>query len=232
MSSNKKKREIKGLTRNQIAWRAAQDVTDGSYVNLGIGMPTLIADYVNPEKEIIYHSENGLLGMGPAPSSQNEDPDLINAGKLYVTLKAGGAYFDTSTSFCMMRGGHLTSVFMGAFQVSESGDLANWSTDDGILIPSVGGSMDLAIGTKDVRILMNHVTNEGKARIVRECTYPLTAKSVVSRIYTDLAIIDVTERGLMVCEIVDGLDFDELQGLTDATLSLANNWSILKIPEI
>nr|WP_298432298.1 3-oxoacid CoA-transferase subunit B [Geobacter sp.] len=218
---------ITPLSRQQIAARAARDVPDGSFVNLGIGMPTLIADHMTAGKEVIYHSENGMLGMGPAPAPGEEDENLVNAGKQFVTLVRGGCYFDSAQSFMMMRGGHLDMVFLGAFQVSETGDLANWVTDDRNTLPSVGGAMDLAVGCRDIRVLMEQVTRDGKPRVLRRCTYPLTAKRAVKRIYTDLAVIDVTESGLVVREMVEGLDFDRLQELTEAPLCLHGNWSLL-----
>ncbi len=215
------------LQRRQMAARAARDVVEGAYVNLGIGMPTLIADYVTPGEEVIYHSENGILGMGPAPAPGEEDKNLVNAGKQLVTLVRGGCYFNSADSFAMMRGGHLDMVFLGAFQVSEAGDLANWITDDRNALPSVGGAMDLAVGCRDIRVLMEHVTRDGKPRILRDCTYPLTAKRAVKRIYTNLAVIDVTQGGLVVREMVEGLDFDHLQELTEATLHFDENCRLL-----
>lgn len=221
-----KEQGITPLTRRQIAARAARDVADGSYVNLGIGMPTLIADYVTPGKEVIYHSENGMLGMGAAPDIGEEDEDIVNAGKQYVTLVKGGCFFNSVESFSIMRGGHLDMVFLGAFQVSEYGDLANWMTDDQTALPSVGGAMDLAVGCKNIAVLMEHVTKDGKPRIMKQCTYPLTAKKVVKRIYTDLAVIDVNSSGLMVREMKEGVSFDFLQSITEAPISLDDNWRI------
>lgn len=215
------------LSRRQIAARAAQDVADGHYVNLGIGMPTLIADYVTPGKEVIYHSENGMLGMGAAPLASDEDEDIVNAGKQFVTLVKGGCYFNSVESFTIMRGGHLDMVFLGAFQVSEHGDLANWMTDDRTALPSVGGAMDLAVGCENIGVLMEHVTKVGRPRILKKCTYPLTAKKAVKRIYTDLSVIDITEAGLIVREMLKGISFDTLQSLTEAPLSLDDQWEIL-----
>ncbi|MFA7268318.1 MAG: 3-oxoacid CoA-transferase subunit B [Sterolibacterium sp.] len=205
-------------TRVQIAARVAQDIPDGSYVNLGIGLPTLVADHRPPDREIILHSENGMLGMGPAPALDQVDPDLINAGKEPVTLLPGGAYFNHAESFAMMRGGHIDICVIGAFQVSVKGDLANWSTGAPDSIPAVGGAMDLAVGAKNVWVMMEHLTRDGQSKIVAQCSYPLTGEGVVKRIYTDLAVIDVTERGLEVREIVDGLSFDELAKLTGVPL--------------
>jgi 3-oxoadipate CoA-transferase beta subunit len=206
------------LSRDQIVQRVAQDIPEGSYVNLGIGLPTKIANYLDPNKEIFLQSENGLLGMGPAPEKGDEDPDLINAGKEFVTLLKGGSYFHHGDSFTMMRGGHLDICVLGAFQVSSSGDLANWHTGSVDAIPAVGGAMDLAIGAKNVFITMEHVTKSGEPKIVSSCSYPLTGIGCVNRIYTDLAVIDVTPAGLVVREMVGGLDFDELQALTGAPL--------------
>lgn len=215
------------LQRRQMAARAARDMVEGACVNLGIGLPTLIADYVTPGDEVIYHSENGILGMGPAPAPGEEDENLVNAGKQLVTLVRGGCYFNSADSFAMMRGGHLDMVFLGAFQVSAEGDLANWITDDRTSLPAVGGAMDLAVGCRDIRVLMEHVTRDGKPRILKRCSYPLTAKRVVKRIYTDLAVIDVTAEGLVVREMVEGLDFQQLQGLTEAELRLDERCGLL-----
>ncbi len=205
------------LTRDEIARRIAQDISEGSYVNLGIGMPTLVANHLPKDREIFLHSENGILGMGPAPAPGEEDGDLINAGKEPVTLLTGGAYFHHTDSFAMMRGGHLDICVLGAFQVSVTGDLANWSTG-GDAIPAVGGAMDLAVGAKNVWVMMEHLTREGRSKIVAKCTYPLTGVGVVKRIYTDLAVIDVTPRGLIASKLVAGLAFEELQRLTGVPL--------------
>jgi 3-oxoadipate CoA-transferase beta subunit len=206
------------LTRDEIAKRIAQDIPEGSYVNLGIGMPTLVANHLPRDREIFLHSENGILGMGPAPAPGEEDADLINAGKEPVTLLTGGAYFHHTDSFAMMRGGHLDIAVLGAFQVSVSGDLANWNTGEPGAIPAVGGAMDLAVGAKNVWVMMEHLTKSGESKIVEPCTYPLTGIGVVKRIYTDLAVIDVTPRGLAANRLVAGLSFDELQRLTGVPL--------------
>ena len=206
------------LALTDMARRVARDIPSGSYVNLGIGMPTLVGDVVSPEKEIVYHSENGILGMGPAPAPGEEDEDLINAGKQPVTLLTGGSYFHHGDSFAMMRGGHLDICVLGAFQVSEKGDLANWHTGAPDAIPAVGGAMDLAIGAKQVFVMMDHQTKTGESKIVRECSYPLTGVACVNRIYTDLAVIDVTPEGLRVLEMAPGLTFEELQAVTNAPL--------------
>jgi 3-oxoadipate CoA-transferase beta subunit len=206
------------FTREQIAARVARDIPEGAYVNLGIGAPTMVANYLPPDREILLHSENGLLGMGPAPAPGDEDGDLINAGKQPVTLLAGGAFFHHADAFAMMRGGHLDICVLGAFQVSARGDLANWSTGAPDAIPAVGGAMDLALGARQVFIIMDHSTKTGEAKIVDACTYPLTAVACVSRIFTDLAVIDVTPDGLVVREMADGLSFDALQARTGAAL--------------
>jgi len=206
-------------SRQQMAERVARDIPEGAYVNLGIGLPTLVANFLPPDREIFLHSENGLLGMGPAPPAGQEDPDLINAGKQPVTLLTGGAYFHHADSFAMMRGGHLDICVLGAFQVSARGDLANWHTGAPDAIPAVGGAMDLAIGAKNVYVMMEHVTKSGESKIVDSCSYPITGLACVNRIYTDLAVIDVAPDGLRVVEIVDGLRFDELQRMTGVALS-------------
>jgi 3-oxoadipate CoA-transferase, beta subunit len=206
------------LTRDQMAARVARDIPEGAYVNLGIGLPTMVANHLPKEREIFLHSENGLLGMGPAPAPGDEDYDLINAGKQPVTVLPGGAYFHHADSFAMMRGGHLDICVLGAFQVSTRGDLANWHTGGADAIPAVGGAMDLAIGAKRTLVMMEHLTKSGESKIVEQCSYPLTGIACVSRIYTDLAVIDVTPQGLKVVETVDGLAFDELQRLTGVPL--------------
>ncbi len=206
------------LNRNQMAARVARDIPEGAYVNLGIGLPTLVANFLPKEREIFLHSENGLLGMGPAPAVGEEDYDLINAGKQPVTLLPGGAYFHHADSFAMMRGGHLDICVLGAFQVSVTGDLANWHTGGADAIPAVGGAMDLAIGAKRTFVMMEHLTKKGESKIVAACSYPLTGIGCVSRIYTDLAVIDVTPQGLKVVETFNGLGFDELQRLSGVPL--------------
>jgi 3-oxoadipate CoA-transferase, beta subunit len=206
------------LTRDQMAARVARDIPEGAYVNLGIGLPTLVANHLPRELEVFLHSENGLLGMGPAPAAGEEDYDLINAGKQPVTLLPGGAYFHHADSFAMMRGGHLDLCVLGAFQVSRKGDLANWHTGAPDAIPAVGGAMDLAIGAKRTFVMMEHLTKAGESKIVESCSYPLTGIACVSRIYTDLAVIDVTPAGLKVVEMVDGLEFEELERLTSMPL--------------
>ncbi|MFZ6648220.1 CoA transferase subunit B [Undibacterium sp. TJN25] len=206
------------LTRDQMAARVARDIPEGAYVNLGIGLPTMVSNYLPKDREILLHSENGLLGMGPTPPAGEEDEDLINAGKQPVTLLDGGAYFHHGDSFAMMRGGHLDICVLGAFQVSANGDLANWHTGAPDAIPAVGGAMDLAIGAKKVLVMMEHQTKQGDSKVVPECTYPLTGIGCVDRIYTDLAVLDVTSEGLVVHEMVAGLSFDELQSMTAVPL--------------
>lgn len=206
------------LTRDQIAARVAKDIPNGSYVNLGIGLPTMVANALAPEREVILHTENGLLGMGPAPAKEDEDWDLINAGKQAVTTLPGAAFFHHADSFGMMRGGHLDICVLGAFQVSRHGDLANWHTGAANAIPAVGGAMDLAIGAKRTWIMMEHLTKEGQHKLVDVCTYPLTAKGCVSRIYTDLAVIDVTPAGFSLVELIPDIDFEAIAELTGAAL--------------
>lgn len=206
------------LNRDQMAAHVARDIPDGACVNLGIGLPTLVANHLPKNREILLHSENGVLGMGPAPAPGNEDYDLINAGKDPVTLLPGGAFFHHADSFGMMRGGHLDICVLGAFQVSVEGDLANWHTGAADAIPAVGGAMDLAIGAKQVFVMMEHLTKSGQSKIVERCTYPLTGVACVNRIYTDLAVLDVTPQGLRVREMVDGLGLEELTRLTGVVL--------------
>jgi len=208
-------------TRDQMAARVARDIPDGSVVNLGIGLPTLIANHLPEGREVILQSENGILGMGPAPAAGQEDYDLTNAGKQPVTLLPGGAYFHHADSFAMMRGGHLDICVLGAFQVSARGDLANWHTGAHDAIPAVGGAMDLAIGAKRTFVMMEHLTKAGQSKLVETCTYPLTGLACVSRVYTDLAVIDVGPRGAVVVDIVDGLEWDALQAVTAVALARA-----------
>jgi len=205
---------MKRRSRDEIAQRVALYIPEGAYVNLGIGLPTMVANHLDPAKEIFLHSENGLLGMGPAPAVGEEDEDLINAGKQPVTLLTGGAFFHHADSFAMMRGGHLDICVLGAFQVSARGDVANWHTGAPDAIPAVGGAMDLAIGAKKVFVMMEHQTKSGESKIVPACTYPLTGVACVSRIYTDLATIDVTPDGLAVVDMIEGLTLDVLREIT------------------
>jgi len=214
---------LRPRSREEMAARVARDIPEGAYVNLGIGLPTLVGNHLPKDLEIFLHSENGILGMGPAPAKGEEDPDLINAGKQPVTLLTGGAYFHHGDSFAMMRGGHLDLCVLGAFQVSAAGDLANWHTGEPHAIPAVGGAMDLAVGARRVFVMMEHTTKTGEPKIVERCSYPLTAVQCVDRIYTDLAVIDVTSDGLAVVEMVQGLTLEELQKRTAAPLREKEN---------
>ena len=200
-------------SKDELARRVAQDIPNGAYVNLGIGMPTRVANHIPAGREVILHSENGILGMGPAPGEGAEDYDLINAGKQPVTLLAGGAYFHHADSFAMMRGGHLDICVLGAFQVSATGDLANWSTGEPGAIPAVGGAMDLAVGAKQTWVMMDLLTRQGESKIVAKCTYPLTAMACVKRIYTDLATLQCTPEGFKLIDKVDRLAHAELEKL-------------------
>lgn len=209
---------IRGLTKHQIARRAAQDIPNGSYVNLGIGMPVLIAQFIPDDREIVLHTENGLLGMGPAPAPGDGDPELINAGKQQVTARPGASYFHHADSFAMIRGGHLDLCVLGALEVAANGDLANWSTGRSAAIPAVGGAMDLVSGVKTVYVLTRHTTRDGTPKLVERCSYPLTGPGVVDRIYTDLAVIDVTADGFEVTELSPGVGFEEVAARTAAPL--------------
>ena len=208
-------------SREQMAQRVARDIPDGAVVNLGIGLPTLVANHLGADREVMMHSENGVIGFGPAPSPGQEDYDLINAGKEPVTLLPGGCFFHHADSFAMMRGGHIDVCVLGAFQVAANGDLANWHTGAADAIPAVGGAMDLATGAKRTWVMMEHTTKAGEPKIVERCSYPLTGLACVSRIYTDLAVIDITPQGLRVVDIVDGCSLDELQARTGARLAEA-----------
>ena len=206
------------LTRTEMAARLARDIPEGWYVNLGIGIPTIVADHVPLDREVVFHSENGVLGMGPAPPADQRDPWLINAGKQHVTLRPGGAYVHHADSFAMIRGGHLDLCVLGAFEVAENGDIANWATSENDTAPAVGGAMDLAVGAKRLWAVMEHTTKDGRSRLVRRCTYPLTAPGAVSRVYTNLAVLDVTPEGFRVVEMAPGLTLDALQARTDAVV--------------
>ena len=201
-------------TRDEMASRVARDIPEGAYVNLGIGLPTLVANHFSKDREVILHSENGILGVGPSPAVGTEDPDLINASKEPVTLVKGAAFFHHADSFGMMRGGHLDVCVLGAFQVSVAGDLANWHTGQLDAIPAVGGAMDLASGAKQVFVMMEHLTRNGESKIVERCTYPLTCAACVNRIYTDLAVMNVTSEGLEVIDMCSGVSLDELKRLS------------------
>ena len=208
----------KPLSRVEMAARVARDIPEGWYVNLGIGAPLQIADHVPAEREVIFHSENGVLGMGPAPGEGEINRWLINAGKQYVTLRTGGSYMHHADSFALIRGGHLDLCVLGAFQVAENGDIANWSTSENDTAPAVGGAMDLAAGARQLWVLMEHQTKSGESKLVRRCSYPLTALGAVKRVYTNLAVLDVTDGGFAVREMVPGLTLDALQQVTDAPL--------------
>jgi len=214
---------LKPITRNEIAQKIAACIPEGSYVNLGIGMPTLVANYLPQDKEIFLHSENGILGMGPAPEKGLEDWDLINAGKQPVTLLPGGSFFHQADSFAMMRGGHLDICVLGAFQVSQTGDLASWHTGEPQAIPAVGGAMDLAVGAKKTYVMMEHLTKEGVSKLVEKCTYPLTGVGCVATVFTDLGIFEITHQGFTVQELFNGMTLEEVQKVTGAPLFLASS---------
>ena len=208
-------------SKDELAARVAQDIPEGATVNLGIGQPTLVANHIPASREVLLHSENGILGMGPAPAKGQEDYDLINAGKQPVTLLPGGAFFHHADSFAMMRGGHLDICVLGAFQVSATGDLANWHTGEPEAIPAVGGAMDLAIGAKQTWVMMDLLTKQGQSKLVAACTYPLTGIGCVKRVYTDLATLACTPRGLVVIDTVEGLGLEELSELIGLPLLLS-----------
>ncbi len=210
-----------GWTREQMAERTAFDIPDGAYVNLGIGIPELITRFVPEGREFIYHTENGLLGMGPAPEPGEEDPELMNAGKKPVTALPGACFFDHADSFTMIRGGHIDVCVLGAMQVAGNGDLANWSTGAPDAIPAVGGAMDLVAGVKTIFVVTRHTTKTGEPKLVETCSYPLTGKGVVSRVFTDLAVIDVSDNGFQLLELAPGINFDEVRAKTDAPLTAA-----------
>jgi 3-oxoadipate CoA-transferase, beta subunit len=207
-----------GWTRQQMAQRAAMDIPDGAYVNLGIGIPELVAQYIPEGREVIYHTENGLLGMGPEPTPEQADPELINAGKKMVTALPGASYFHHADSFVMIRGGHIDLCVLGALQVSEKGDLANWSTGADDAIPAVGGAMDLVAGVRKIFVITQHTTKDGEPKLVKKCTFPLTGLAITNRIFTDLAVIDVEPEGFAVKEMAPGVDMAYLQDRSGATL--------------
>jgi 3-oxoadipate CoA-transferase beta subunit len=214
--------QVTGWTREEMAQRLAQDIANGSYVNLGIGIPELVAKFVPEGRTFIYHTENGLLGMGPSPAEGEADPELINAGKRHVTANPGSAYFHHADSFAMIRGGHLDLSVLGAMQIAQNGDLANWSTGKPGAIPAVGGAMDLVAGVKQVFVITQHCTKTGDAKLVESCSYPLTGRGVVDRVYTNLAVIDVTPDGFQVVELCPGVEFETVQELTGAPLRPAS----------
>jgi 3-oxoadipate CoA-transferase beta subunit len=206
------------FSRTDMAARLARDIPEGWYVNLGLGLPTLIPDYIPVDREVVFHSENGVLGMGPVPAKDQLDTWLINATKQNITLVKGASLFHHADSFGMIRGGHLDLCVLGAYEVAENGDVANWATLQNDVVPAVGGAMDLSAGAKRLWVLMEHTTKDGQSRIVKRCTYPLTAAGVVKRVYTNLAVLEVTERGFEVLDVAPGLDFDALQARTAAKL--------------
>ena len=210
--------QIKPLSRNDMAARLARDIPEGWYVNLGLGLPTLIPDYIPEGREVVFHSENGVLGMGPVPPKDAIDTWLVNATKQNITLLKGASLFHHADSFGMIRGGHLDLCVLGAYEVAENGDIANWATNENDAIPAVGGAMDLSAGSRRLWVLMEHTTKEGASRIVRRCSYPLTAAGVVKRVYTNLAALDVTADGFVVLDMAPGLSFESLQARTDAKL--------------
>ncbi|MBY6002275.1 3-oxoacid CoA-transferase subunit B [Salipiger bermudensis] len=209
---------MNALDDAQLAARVAQDIPDGSYVNLGIGKPTHVSGHVPEGREVIYHSENGILGVGPTPASGTEDPELIDASKRYVTAAPGAAFFEHSDSFAMMRGGHIDIAVLGAYQVAENGDLANWATLDETYPPAVGGAMDLVVGVPKIFVMMRHVNRDGSPKLLKRCTYPLTGLGVVSRVYTDLAVLDVTPEGFRLVELTPGNSLDAVQAVTEARI--------------
>lgn len=208
-----------GLSRVDLARLVASDIPEGWYVNLGIGLPTLIADNIPAGREVVLHSENGILGMGPAPAPDAIDPWLINAGKQHVTLLAGGAFFHHADSFAMIRGGHIDLCVLGAFEVAANGDLANWATSAADAAPAVGGAMDLAVGAKRIWVMTDHTTKDGKPKLVESCAYPLTALGCVARVYTNLAVIDIGPDGFVLRDLAPGVDFDDVQARTGAVLA-------------
>jgi len=221
--------KISGLSREQMARRAAQDIPDGAYVNLGIGIPELVAGFIPAGREVIYHTENGILGFGPPPPAGQEDPELINAGKKPVTLSPGASFFHHADSFAMIRGGHIDFCILGAMQVAQNGDLANWLTLAPDAVPAVGGAMDLVMGAGNIVVITDHVTRDGTPKLVEACTYPLTGQGVVTRVFTDLAVIDVTETGFLLREIAPGVDVETLRSLTAAPLAVAEDLATVSV---
>jgi 3-oxoadipate CoA-transferase beta subunit len=209
------------LGRDELAARVAQDIPEGWSVNLGIGIPTLVGNFVPADREVVFHSENGIIGMGPAPAPDQINPWLVNASRQHVTLQLGGSYVSHSDSFALVRGGHLDLCVLGAFQVAENGDLANWARSDDDTAPAIGGAMDLAAGARRIWVVMEHTTRSGEPRLMRHCTYPLTAKACVVRVYTELAVIDVTPKGFVVIDMVPGMTIEALQQRTEAPLHRA-----------
>ncbi len=221
-----------GLSRNQMAWCAAQDIPDGSMVNLGIGMPEKVAEYLPADRDVFYHSENGILGFGPSPAEDSIDLELINAGKKPITEIAGTSYFHHADSFAMIRGGHIDICFLGAMQIAENGDLANWSTGAADAIPGVGGAMDLAVGAKSVVVLTDHVTKKGEPKLVERCTYPLTGEKCINRIYSNLAIIDVDANAFVVQALAPGVTLERVTELTAGQVRAGDNLHTIECPEL
>lgn len=220
-----------GMTRRQVAWLAAQEIPNGSYVNLGIGYPEMIADYVPNDKTVIYHSENGILGFGPIPAEQSDiNYDLINAGKKPISLLPGGCFFDQAMSFAMIRGGHLDICFLGAMQVAENGDIANWNTGSPEAIPAVGGAMDLVTGVKNIIVLTDHTTKNGKPKLVEKCHFPLTGRAAVSKVYTNLGVFHITKKGFVLTKIAPGIEVDLVSKLTDANVYIDKSLETLAPP--
>ena len=223
---------MKPLTRHQIAWRAAQDLAEGSYVNLGLGMPVLVANYKPEDRDLMFHSENGIVGVGPLATEGEKDADFVDAGSQYITLNPGASLSDSTMAFAMIRGGHVDVTLLGGFEVSSSGDLANWDakmTHKGQL---VGGAMDLVAGAKSVRVTMQHTTRDGAPRLVEACSYPLTGVGVVDRVYTDLAVVDITADGFVVQELLEGLAREDLQERSGAPMHFADDCGVLAAPEL
>ena len=220
------------LSRHQIAWRAAQDLEEGTYVNLGLGMPTLIANYKPVDRDLMFHSENGIVGVGPVAAENEEDSDFVDAGSQKITLNPGAALFDSAMAFAMIRGGHLDVTLLGGFEVSQTGDLANWDANMKHKGQLVGGAMDLVTGAKNVRVTMQHTTKTGDPRLVETCSYPLTGVGTVDRVYTDLAVVDITPDGFLVREMINGLSRNELQAKSGGPLRYADDCGILSAPEL
>lgn len=221
-----------GLSRAQMAWRAAQDIDDGSYVNLGIGIPEMVASFVPDGREVVYHTENGVLGFGPPPEPGHKIRELINAGKKPITLKPGASFFDHSDSFAMIRGGHIDVCILGAMQVAHNGDLANWSTGAAGAVPAVGGAMDLVAGARQVLVITDHVTSKGEPKLFEACSFPLTGRAVVKRVYTNLGVIDITDEGFVLREAAHGVDIDRIIELTAAPLIIDSHCGVIDAPDL
>lgn len=223
---------MKPLTRNQMAWRAAQDVEDGTVVNLGLGMPVLVSDYLPEGRDVFFQSENGVIGVGPAAKPDAEDPDLVDAGSRKITLRPGASIVDSAASFAMIRGGHIDVTILGAFEVASNGDLANWDMRIPNKGPLVGGAMDLAVGAKSVRVIMEHNTRKGEPRLLDACRLPVTALECVKRIYTDLAVVDVEPSGFVVREIIEGVTPEDLRARTESELLIPSDVAVLRAPDL